>query len=267
MQLSPLVAPLCVSAALCAAGCSKTTSSSEGTAPSVPPGIRYEAHVAAAGVPPPAIDLRNPHAAGVRANVAAGGNLFGSMNCDGCHGGGGSGWVGPSLIDRRWRYGGADEEIFSSIYFGRPKGMPAYGGVIGVDGVWTLVEYLKAQTVPPVVPTTSYEIMDRAAPAALAPATAPQPSPSAAPATPVSPRQMLTDYGCVACHTIDRKGVGPALKDVAARYKGQPDAENKLAEKVRNGGSGVWGSVPMPPNTQVPDADLHALAKYILSLG
>ena len=69
----------------------------------------------------------------------AGGGLFSSMNCDGCHGGGAAGWVGPSLVDGRWRYGGADEEIFYSIFYGRPKGMPAYGGVIGAEGVWMLV--------------------------------------------------------------------------------------------------------------------------------
>jgi len=78
------------------------------------------------------------------------------MNCDGCHGGGAIGWVGPSLVDGRWRYGGSDEEVFTSIFYGRPKGMPAYGGVMGSDAVWTVVAYLKAQPVPPVVPTTSW---------------------------------------------------------------------------------------------------------------
>ncbi len=78
------------------------------------------------------------------------------MNCDGCHGGGAIGWVGPSLVDGRWRYGGADEDIFTSIFYGRPKGMPAYGGVIGTEGVWMLVAYIKAQAVPGVVPTTSW---------------------------------------------------------------------------------------------------------------
>ena len=64
--------------------------------------------------------------------------------------------MGPSLVDGRWRYGGSDEEIFTSIFYGRPKGMPAYGGVMGTDAVWTVVAYLKAQAVPPVVPTTSW---------------------------------------------------------------------------------------------------------------
>jgi cytochrome c len=197
------------------------------------------------------------------------------MNCDGCHGGGGSGWVGPSLIDGRWRYGGADEEIFSSIYFGRPKGMPAYGGVLGADGVWMLVAYLRSLPVPGIVPTTSYEEMDRAAAtstntsgASAAPATSATAggTASAVPASAATPEQMLTKYGCVACHAIDRKVVGPSLNDVAAKYRGHPDAANTLIEKVRSGGAGVWGSTPMIPNPQVPDQDLHALVKWVLAL-
>jgi len=78
------------------------------------------------------------------------------MNCDGCHGGGGSGWVGPSLADGRWRYGGSDAEIFASIYYGRPKGMPAFGGKLGTDGVWTLVTYLKSLTPTADVATESW---------------------------------------------------------------------------------------------------------------
>ena len=97
------------------------------------------------------------------------------MNCDGCHGGGAVGWVGPSLVDGRWRYGGSDEDIFTSIFYGRPKGMPAYGGVIGTAGVWMLVAYIKAQAVPAVVPTTSWLPGGNASPtppAAAAPAAA-----------------------------------------------------------------------------------------------
>ena len=83
--------------------------------------------------------------------------LFKSMNCDGCHGGEASGWVGPNLGDGRWRYGGADAEVFSSIYYGRPKGMPAFGGALGADGVWTLVTYLRSLPLPPDLPTESWE--------------------------------------------------------------------------------------------------------------
>jgi mono/diheme cytochrome c family protein len=108
----------------------------------------------AGGAAPPADALAAARPA--KLDAKAGEALFGSMNCDGCHGGGAVGWVGPSLVDGRWRYGGSDDEIFTSIFYGRPKGMPAYGGIIGPDGVWMLVAYIKAQAIPPVVPTTSW---------------------------------------------------------------------------------------------------------------
>jgi cytochrome c oxidase cbb3-type subunit 3 len=106
-------------------------------------------------VAPKGAVLTNPHNADA-AVAKQGALLFTAMNCDGCHGGDASGWVGPSLSDRRWRYGGADSEVFNSIYFGRPKGMPAFGGTVGVDGIWTLVTYIRSLPVPPTVPTESW---------------------------------------------------------------------------------------------------------------
>jgi len=229
----------------------------------LPVSVRYPDHVAAGGSQPPAVDLKNPIASDSTV-VADGSKIFSAMNCDGCHGGGAVGSVGPSLVDGRWRYGGADEEIFSSIYFGRPKGMLAYGGVLGTDGVWMIVAYLKSQSPPSVVPTTSYENMSAAAPATAAAAPAPAPAAAEA-AAPASPEQMLTKYGCIACHAFDHKVIGPALKDVAKKYKGQANAETQLAEKIRNGGVGVWGEIPMTPNPQVPDEDLHAIVKWVLA--
>ena len=76
---------------------------------------------------------------------------------------------------------------------------------------------------------------------------------------------LLKKHNCVACHTIDKKLVGPAYQDVAKKYKGQKDAAAKLAEKVKKGGQGVWGPVAMPPNPQVPDADIRKLVQFILS--
>ncbi len=70
---------------------------------------------------------------------------------------------------------------------------------------------------------------------------------------------------CMACHAVDKKLLGPAYKDVAAKYAGQKDAEDKLVQKVLKGGSGVWGPVPMPANTQVNDAEAHTLVKWVLS--
>ncbi len=71
---------------------------------------------------------------------------------------------------------------------------------------------------------------------------------------------------CMTCHAIDKKLVGPAYKDVAAKYAGQKDAADKLAVKIQKGGSGVWGPVPMPPNTQVNEAEAKKLATWVLSL-
>src|SRR5205823_12690282 len=81
---------------------------------------------------------------------------FGVMNCDGCHGGGAVGWVGPSLRDGRWRYGGADGDIFQSIYYGQPHGMPAYGGMLPPTAIWKLVTYLQSLEPPANVPTESW---------------------------------------------------------------------------------------------------------------
>ena len=78
--------------------------------------------------------------------------------------------------------------------------------------------------------------------------------------------ELAKKYNCLACHSVDKKLVGPAYQDVAAKYKGQADAPDKLFTKVKNGGMGVWGQVPMPPNAQVPDADLKALIAWILAL-
>src|SRR4051812_12411403 len=71
---------------------------------------------------------------------------------------------------------------------------------------------------------------------------------------------------CMACHAIDKKLVGPAYKDVAAKYAGQKDAVDKLSQKVLKGGAGVWGAVPMPANPQVNEAEAKKLVAWILTL-
>jgi cytochrome c len=76
----------------------------------------------------------------------------------------------------------------------------------------------------------------------------------------------LKKDGCLACHAMDEKIIGPAYKDVAEKYRSDPAAAPKLQDKVKKGGSGVWGQVPMPPNTTVSDADIKADVAYILSL-
>jgi|SRR5450830_209666 len=73
--------------------------------------------------------------------------------------------------------------------------------------------------------------------------------------------------GCLACHSVDKKILGPAYKDVAAKYKGDKTAEAKLVAKVKAGGSGVWGPMPMPANSpQVKDADIKTVVEWVLSL-
>jgi len=111
--------------------------------------------VAAGGSQPPAGEIKNPLASD-STTVADGSKIFTTMNCDGCHGGGATGWVGPSLVDGRWRYGGTDGALFQSIYYGRPKGMPAYGGILSAGAIWKMVSYIRAQPVPVTVPTESW---------------------------------------------------------------------------------------------------------------
>jgi cytochrome c len=77
---------------------------------------------------------------------------------------------------------------------------------------------------------------------------------------------LATSKNCMSCHAIDKKLVGPAYKDVAAKYAGQKDAVDKLSAKIMKGGSGVWGPVPMPANTQVNEAEAKKLAAWVLTL-
>lgn len=116
-------------------------------------------------------------------------------------------------------------------------------------------------------PDTPTQQATAPAPVVAAPAPVPavaevKAAPSAAPEL-----QLAQANKCMACHAVDKKLVGPAWKDVAAKYRGQKGAEAKLIEKVAKGGSGVWGPVPMPPNSpQVSDGDIKTLVRFILNL-
>jgi len=138
------------------AACAPSAAPPAAGANAPPPAIAYESHLAAGGMRPAGGTLSNPHA-GDAAVARNGALLFTTMNCDGCHGTDGSGFVAPNLGAGRWRYGGADAEVFASIYYGRPKGMPAFGGALGSEGVWTLVTYLRSLPVPNDLPTESWE--------------------------------------------------------------------------------------------------------------
>lgn len=77
---------------------------------------------------------------------------------------------------------------------------------------------------------------------------------------------LAKKHNCLACHAVDKKTVGPAYNEIAKKYKGQNVAA-KLQEKVKKGGQGVWGNVPMPPNPAVPDGDIKKLVDWILKMG
>jgi cytochrome c len=77
---------------------------------------------------------------------------------------------------------------------------------------------------------------------------------------------LAKSSGCLACHTVDKKLVGPSYKQIADKYRNDKAAQASLAKKVKAGGKGVWGDIPMPPNAHVKDADIQAMVQWILSL-
>lgn len=148
MDLRPVVRVL-----LLATAC--TERNPGGQPAETPPSVRYDQQVFAAENPASNVPLKNP-TAGEAKSAQEGEQLFASMNCDGCHGGGAVGFVGPSLTDGRWRYGATDAAIFQSIYYGRPNGMPAFGKLLSPEVVWKLVTYLQSLSPPKAVPTQSW---------------------------------------------------------------------------------------------------------------
>jgi cytochrome c oxidase cbb3-type subunit 3 len=111
--------------------------------------LRFVAHeeYIAVGMPSRArpLALRNPFE-GNREAIATGARIFVAYNCVDCHGADGSGAMGPSFQDGRWRFGGSASEVFESIYQGRPEGMPAWGGRISEEQIWMLVAYVRTLT-------------------------------------------------------------------------------------------------------------------------
>jgi cytochrome c len=77
-------------------------------------------------------------------------------------------------------------------------------------------------------------------------------------------KELATQKACLACHTVDKKLVGPSYADVAKKYAGQKDAEAVLVANIKKGGSGKWGPVPMPPQAALTDAEAQTLAAWIL---
>ncbi len=90
---------------------------------------------------------------------------------------------------------------------------------------------------------------------------------SAAASAAVAPAgyEIAKQHACLGCHAVDRKLVGPAFKDIAAKYRGDAQAPGRLEKKVRDGGSGVWGVIPMPSHPRMTDADIHTVVGWVLS--
>lgn len=81
----------------------------------------------------------------------------------------------------------------------------------------------------------------------------------------VADEALIKSKACIACHSVEKKIVGPAFKDIAAKRRDEPDAVQLLSEHIRKGSRGVYGPVPMPPNTRVNEAEAKQLAEWILS--
>src|SRR5258708_19630521 len=79
-------------------------------------------------------------------------------------------------------------------------------------------------------------------------------------------QELLKEKACLSCHTLDKKLVGPAYKEVAAKYKSRKDAEAYLSKKIREGSTAVWGAIPMPPNATVADDEPRTPPKFILTV-
>jgi cytochrome c5 len=213
--------------------------------------------------------------------------------CKTCHE---AGLVGaPKMGDRAaWapRIKKGVDALFASAVKGTSKGMPPKGGDQDLSdvevqrGVVYMANHSGASFKEPAVPAAAGVATVAAAapaPAAALPAAsaagaatvaaaAPAANATAAAAGAVAPldlktgQAMMQKYGCSACHAVDKKVLGPAYEDVAAKYRGDAGALARLTQKVKSGGTGVWGQIPMPPNAQVPDADTKALVSWILSL-
>lgn len=161
-----------------------------------------------------------------------------NQNCARCHGLEAiSGGIAPDLrklpIDKE-----TDIYFRDSVLRGKVRNgavyMPPFEGVFPQEAIWAVRSYLD----------TRHEVMDK----------------------PVSPMEMLAKKSnCLSCHSVDSRGVGPGYREVAAKYAKTKNAETKLLAKVKKGGAGVWGNVPMPPMEAVAEEDLKTLIKWILA--
>src|SRR5690625_5030525 len=82
---------------------------------------------------------------------------------------------------------------------------------------------------------------------------------------PAEVQQILTKNACLACHAVDTKMIGPAYREVAEKYADDPDAADTIAEHIKNGSSGVWGAIPMPPNPGITDDEVEKVVEWVLA--
>lgn len=199
-------------------------------------------------------NFKEPAAPAPAAAATAGrtGEQIVQAGCGNCHltGEGGA----PKIGDRAaWakRISAGIDKVTASAIRGH-GGMPARGGF--------------ADLTDAEMKTAILYMFDAAGGKLVTAAAAPAAAPAAAAPAGADGAALLQKNGCLACHAIDKKVVGPSYKEVAAKYGADKNAAAMLAQKVKAGSVGVWGQVPMPPNAQVSDADLQAMTKYILAL-
>ena len=160
-----------------------------------------------------------------------------NQNCARCHGLEAiSGGIAPDLrkldIDKE-----TDQYFMQSVLRGKVRNgavyMPPFEGILPQEAIWAIRSYLDTRFEGNTAPVNAMEALAKKS-------------------------------TCLSCHNIDSRSVGPAYRDVAKRYAKDKNAEAKLLAKLKKGGSGTWGKVPMPPMDSVPEEDLRQLVKWIL---
>lgn len=129
-----------------------------------------------------------------------------------------------------------------------------YGAAVPDDQVEPLLDYL-----------TRYYGVDATNGAPVRASNSPSLTSAAGPSTPLTPELLATRYGCLGCHNVSVKIVGPPYREIAAKYRDDPEARRKISEQIRQGGSGKWGPIIMPPFPQVSEVETRALTDWILS--
>lgn len=192
-------------------------------------------------LPPLGSDKRdeNPYRGNQEA-IRVGTSAF-NQNCARCHGLEAiSGGIAPDLrnleSDKE-----TDQYFLQSVLRGKVRNgavyMPPFEGILQQEAIWAIRSYIDIRA-------EAYR----------------------AEQAPLNPMENLAKKSsCLACHAIDAKSVGPAYREVARRYQKDKGAEARLLAKVRKGGAGAWGKVPMPPMDSVPEEDLRSLIRWILA--